>query len=97
MSSRVVWQLGHALSVQNETCFLKHLFRNYRNTDKLGWVAAGKMDSFTGSVMTMGIDLSVIKSSFNKFCVVVYKLNLVKENLSNQEKNKVQQGGELNC
>ena len=41
------------------------------------------MDSFRGSVVTMEIDLSVIKSTFNKFYVVIYKLNVAKENLSN--------------
>ena len=58
---------------------------------------AGKLGSFTGSAMTIEIDRSMIKSKLNEFCAVVYKLNLAKENLSNQEKNKVQQGGELKC
>ena len=52
-------------------------------------ISLGKLDSFTGSVMTMGVDWPMIKINFNKFCSVVYKLNLAKE--------KVQQGGELNC
>ena len=60
-------------------------------------MAAGKLGSFTGSAMTIEIDWSMTKSKFNKFCAVVYKLNLAKENLSNQEKNKVQQGGEHKC
>ena len=56
LSSTAGWQPGRALSVQNETCSLKHLYRNYRNTDKLGWVAAGKLGSFTGSAMRIEID-----------------------------------------
>ena len=48
LSSRAGWQPGRAFSVQNETCLLKHLFHNYRNTVKLCWVAAGKQGSFTG-------------------------------------------------
>ena len=43
---------------------------------------------FYSSVIPMGVDWSMIKSKFNNFCAVVYKLNLAKENLSNQEKKQ---------
>ena len=76
---------------------MNHIFRNYRNFKKLGWVAAGKLDIFTGSVMTIDILIDQWLKSNSIYSVSVNEQNLAKENLSNQEKNKVQQGGELKC
>ena len=76
---------------------MNHIFRNYRNFKKLGWVAAGKLDIFTGSVMTIEMLIDQWLKANSIYSVSVYEQNLAKENLSNQEKNKVQQGGELKC
>ena len=76
---------------------MNHIFRNYRNFKKLGRVAAGKLDIFTGSVMTIEILIDQWFKSNSIYSVSVNEQNLAKENLSNQEKNKVQQGGELKC
>ena len=76
---------------------MKHICRNYRNFNKIGWVAAGKLDIFTGSVMTIEMLIDQWLKATSIYSVSVYEQNLAKENLSNQEKNKVQQGGELKC